>query len=203
MDGDWALEQPGVPPANASKSLWREWARERRASMSGQTVGGMAARALAEWPVYRSATRILVYLAFGGEPDLSTLLNDHSKSFYTTRTEDAGEPALTLHRLDPDALERHRFGFLQPFAAAGPVHPDGIELALVPGLAFDVRGARLGFGMGYYDRLLGVLDQDAPRVGVAPSALIVPELPSEEHDVPMTHIVTENGVFPALPSSRT
>lgn len=148
---------------------------------------------------------MLVYLAFAGEPDLAPLIAGGDKTFYATRTEESalpgeprpeGQPLLTLHRLEPDELERHRFGFLQPSPLAAPVASESIDLVLVPGLAFDRSGHRLGFGMGYYDRLLAALDAEVPRVGICPAELLVAVLPNEEHDVPMTHIATEAGVLP-------
>lgn len=154
------------------------------------------AAGLREWPAYLAAARILVYLAFGDEPDLSPLLNDPDKSFYSTRAQTEGEPALTLHRLDLESLERHRFGFLQPTVAAAPGSAKEMEMVLVPGLAFDLSGNRLGFGLGFYDRLLGTLDPKVPLVGVTPAELLVSRLPDEPHDVRMTHLATEDGVFP-------
>lgn len=138
---------------------------------------------------------MLTYLAFGDEPDLNPLLADPRKSFFTTRTADAG-PLLTLHRLDADELERHRFGFLQPPAGAVAASPEDIDLVLVPGLAFDLEGNRLGFGLGYYDRLLASLAHGVPMVGITSASLLVTSLPSEEHDVRMTHLATEDGVVP-------
>ena len=188
------------PPADASKKRWREWAKAVRRSLDGIESGRAIARRLERSALYGTATHILIYLAFANEPDLAPLLAARDKTFYTTRTEEpaatGGPSVLTLHRLDPDDLERHRFGFLQPSPLAPRIAAELIELALVPGLAFDVTGHRLGFGMGHYDRFLAGLGSSVARVGVAPSALLVPRLPFEEHDVRMTHLATESGVIP-------
>ncbi|MEX2541749.1 MAG: 5-formyltetrahydrofolate cyclo-ligase [Trueperaceae bacterium] len=189
--------ETGEPPeSGAPKADWRVWARRRRSAIDPWHTGQAVAARLREWPAYLASARILVYLAFGDEPDLSALLDDPAKSFYTTRTATEGEPALTLHRLDLASLERHRFGFLQPTVAAAGSAGE-MEMVLVPGLAFDVSGHRLGFGMGFYDRFLGSLDPSVPLVGITPAELLVPRLPSEPHDVRMTHLATEDGVFPA------
>ncbi|HEX7003793.1 MAG TPA: 5-formyltetrahydrofolate cyclo-ligase [Trueperaceae bacterium] len=188
------------PPAQARKEEWRSWARAQRASVDPLASGRAIAEGLLRSPLFAQARHILTYLAFGGEPDLAPLLDAPEKTFYTTRTAEspaAGDlPGLTLHRLDPRDLERHRFGFLQPSPLAPPVPGERIDLVLVPGLAFDTSGNRLGFGMGYYDRLLATLAEDAPRIGVTTSALVVPRLPAEEHDVRMTHLATEVGLVP-------
>jgi 5-formyltetrahydrofolate cyclo-ligase len=181
------------PSAGDGKPVWRAWARRRRAAIDAAKAGAEIAEVLESWPNYQAAVRVLVYLAIGDEPDLAPLLGDDAKSFYTTRT---GEPALSLHRLDPKELERHRFGFLQPPASAAPALAGEIDLVLVPGLAFDTSGNRLGFGMGYYDRLLHGFPSGVPLVGVCPAALLVPLLPHEPHDVRMTHLATEEGVLP-------
>ena len=111
--------------------------------------------------------------------------------FAVTRTPPAGP--LTLHPA-VGAMEWHRYGFAQPMADAFELQPRHISLALVPGVAFDRRGNRLGHGVGYFDELLDRLPDDCPRVAVTPAALVVDRLPVEPHDVPMTHLATEEGV---------
>lgn len=121
-----------------------------------------------------------------------------AKRFYVTRTWRAPR-RLSLHRLEVERLERHPLGYLHPPADAPETDPGCIDLALVPGLAFDRAGGRLGYGLGYYDRLLPLLPPTTPRVGVALEALVVPVLPQEPRDVPMTALLTERGVRPVDP----
>ena len=116
--------------------------------------------------------------------------------FAVTRTPPDGP--LTLHPAI-GAMEQHRYGFAQPTADAFELQPRHICLALVPGVAFDQRGTRLGHGAGYYDELLARLPRDCPRVGVACRDLVFEQLPSEPHDVPMTHLATEDGVAAVAP----
>ncbi len=142
---------------------------------------------LERWPLYRRAEHVLTYLAFGDELELSGL---EGKNFYTTRTRSDG--TLTVHALG-SGLERHPYGFEQPAADCPEVGLEGLELILVPGLAFDLSGNRLGYGRGFYDRLLQGVRAGVPVVGVAPSQLIVRALPTEPHDVKMTHLLSEKG----------
>jgi 5-formyltetrahydrofolate cyclo-ligase len=179
------------PPVTASKAAWRRWAKAVRAGLPPDLSLHLA-DALRRWPPYREARCVLTYLAFGGEPDLSALHQDAGKTFLVTRTH-LNPPRLTLHRLE-GGLERHPFGFLHPPPDAPEVALDEVDLALVPGLAFDLRGARLGYGKGLYDRLLPGLSAPVPRVGVTAAALIVPGLPHDALDVPMTHLLSEVGV---------
>jgi len=72
---------------------------------------------------------------------------------------------------------------------------DGFDLVLVPGVAFDRKGNRLGQGLGYYDRFLARLPGDVLRVGLAYSDQVVPDVPVDEWDVPMHALATEEGVI--------
>ena len=122
------------------------------------------------------------------EVDLGELEQRHLE-LVMTRTPDAGW--LTVHAWHAPR-ETHRWGFEQP-APEAVVFTGEIDIALVPGVLFDTAGGRLGHGKGYYDELLTRLGVPV-RIGVAPGALIVPVLPAQDHDVRMTHLVSERGV---------
>lgn len=70
-----------------------------------------------------------------------------------------------------------------------------LDLVVVPGVAFDRRGHRLGHGKGYYDRLLAQVRPDAPLVGLAFECQLFPEIPSGPHDVAMDRVITEKAVY--------
>ena len=104
---------------------------------------------------------------------------------------------LTLAPLtDPGVLAPGHFGVLEPVDAPrfAPDVPDW-DLALVPGLAFGRDGSRLGFGRGYYDRLLPA--RNTFRIALAFSFQILDSAPVLPHDVPVDLIVTENEIIPA------
>lgn len=170
-----------------SKLEWRRWAKTTRAQLDIPALSTAVVAQLEAWPPYRRAEHVLTYLAFGSELNLSNL---SGKQFYTTRTQRDG--ALSVHALS-EGLERHPYGFFQPRAESPAVEITRLELLLIPGLAFDHLGDRLGYGRGFYDRLL-LQVKDIPVVGVTPLALIVPALPAEPHDVRMTHLLNESGV---------
>lgn len=180
------------PPPDASKAAWRVWARRVRSGLDGAVVSAALVARLRAWPAYQRSSRVLSYLAFGSELDLSALHSDE-KTFLVTRTHHLPQPRLTLHRLE-GGLERHPYGFWQPRPDAPEAAPTEVELVLVPGLAFDVRGGRLGYGQGFYDRLLAQVPAAVPRVGVTAAALVVPRLPQDSFDVPVTHLLSEEGL---------
>lgn len=75
------------------------------------------------------------------------------------------------------------------------VAPTDLDLIVAPGLAFDRRGGRLGYGKGYYDRFLHRLRDDALKVAICFECQIFPEIPVLEHDVRMDGVITENAVY--------
>lgn len=179
----------GLPSPEAGKAVWRAWARAVRADLDIADLSLRLVDVLAGWGVLAPETRVLFYDPLADEPDLTPLAS--RVTALLTRTPETG--SLTVHSFD-SPRERHRFGFSQPVADAPEIAPADIDIALVPGLAFDRTGVRLGRGSGWYDRLLPRLRPDALVVGVTPAALVVPRLPRESHDHLMTHLLTEGGV---------
>jgi len=177
-----------------TKAEWRKRARLARARIdSGGTDHCDAlARFLSSDAV--GAGWVLGYRAMASEVDLGPLfLQSGLGPFAVTRTPEAG-PRLTMHPLDSPS-EPHRYGFDQPLASAPVVPDDDIAAVLVPGLAFDRLGGRLGRGKGYYDRLLARLRPETVLIGIT-GGYIVAELPTEPTDITMTHLAGAFGVLP-------
>jgi 5-formyltetrahydrofolate cyclo-ligase len=97
---------------------------------------------------------------------------------------------------DWDALVRSRLGVPEP-AEGAAVAPEEFDFIAVPGVAFDARGGRLGYGMGCYDRVLGRRRKGVAAVGLGYDFQFVPALPQGPHDVPLTAVALERAlVFP-------
>lgn len=107
------------------------------------------------------------------------------------------EGRMTLHAVDhPDALRPGRFGIREPDADVCPIRAVGeIDAALIPGLAWDREGHRLGRGGGYYDRLLASPDWRGFRCGLFFAAQETPSVPREAWDIRLDAIVTEGEVI--------
>lgn len=71
-----------------------------------------------------------------------------------------------------------------------------LDLIMVPGVAFDRRGARMGHGFGYYDKLLEHARADTPLVALAFECQLFPEIPTQGHDIFMDQIITEQAIYP-------
>ena len=87
------------------------------------------------------------------------------------------------------------WGILEPPAAAPLVEPAAVDLALVPGVAFDRDGRRLGYGGGFYDRLLPQLRPDALCLGLCFDLQVVDRVPAGRNDVTVAGIITDHGVY--------
>lgn len=175
------------------KRSWRAEMKGAGRSLSAEQVAGLN-DGLARFLVEHGAATTLAFRAMGHEPSVDPLVDTGPDRFALTRTHDGG--LLTLHpAAGPE--EVHRFGFRQPVASAPELEPLVIDAVLVPGLAFDRYGNRLGHGAGYYDRMLPRLRPGIPIIGVAPTGWLVDDLPAEPHDVAMTHLADETGVRPA------
>lgn len=151
---------------------------------------------LRESKEFLEARCVFSYLALGSEPDLDGLVREHpEKTWAFSRVRRDGE-RLAFHVVtSPDQLREGNFGFLEPDPNLCPEH-EAPEIVLVPGVGFDPKTkARLGRGKGHYDRFLSPLtfeDPSLPRIGICFSEQLLP-LETEEHDIPMTRIVSDRG----------
>lgn len=146
------------------------------------------AAALNDW--LPAGITVTGYHALGGEPLLDPIVDDRRR-WLAPRVEGK---ALTFHEWHAET-ETIVFGLQQPTAAAPVVDPSDIDVMVIPGLAFDRHGVRLGRGGGFYDRFLGT-HPDIDTVGVVPSARSVELLPRESHDMAVRWIATEAGIVP-------
>ena len=133
---------------------------------------------------------IAVYLASKEEIDLTDFISS-ALSFGCVLVAPRWNGAeYELVRLtDQGSLVAGPHGILEPPAGA-VVRPKDVRAWLVPGLAFTKDGLRLGYGGGWYDRLLKDVSPDIPKIGVAYSFQVVDELPSERHDIRLTDVVS-------------
>lgn len=93
-----------------------------------------------------------------------------------------------------DQLESVYSGLLEPIESKTDlVEPSDIDLLIVPGIAFDSEGFRMGFGGGYYDRFLQSFKGNT--VSLAFQEQIVSNLPREDHDIPVEKIITDETIF--------
>ena len=144
---------------------------------------------------------IAAYLAFDGEPDLLLGLAELERSGATLALpvvhEAPGRRTMTFRRWSPGApLRPNRYGILEPEDAPEIPLP-GIGLVLIPMVAWDRDGNRLGMGASFYDRALQPFSASGSprRVGVAYAAQEIERVPADPWDVPLHGILNEHGWF--------
>ncbi|WP_333784491.1 5-formyltetrahydrofolate cyclo-ligase [Thermocrinis sp.] len=143
--------------------------------------------------ILNNAELILAFCPFDGEPDISPILDEILRSGKDLVLPKVVGDGLKLCKVRfTDTLSMGSFCILEP-AECEEVDPEKVELALVPGVAFDRRGCRLGMGKGYYDRILGKVR--GLKVGVAFSFQVFEEIPCDPWDQKVDAILTEKGIF--------
>lgn len=144
---------------------------------------------------YRRARVVLLTLPYRSEWD-ATLVARHAladgKCVAVPRVDVARRmlQPLRVRDLNVDVEAGYR-GIPEPRDHCAPVATETIEWVLVPGVAFDADGRRLGYGGGYYDRLLPLLSPEAPRVAGAFDVQLVESVPAAPHDIGVDCIATE------------
>lgn len=145
--------------------------------------------------VFRGASALLLYVPVRGEIDILPLVRAAREAgirvaFPVCREESRME----FRILEPGAkMVAGKYGIPVPPEGAPLCLPDRRTLCVVPGLAFDRSGYRIGYGKGYYDRFLAGFP--GVSVGLSYEKWLLPTLPRGEHDLPATCVVTENGVI--------
>jgi 5-formyltetrahydrofolate cyclo-ligase len=181
-----AIEQKAAIRAQVRARL------EARSESERATASAEVCRRLKQQGIWQRARAVLFYAPVAGEVDVWPLAAEAI----------AAGKQIALPRFDPSAgqyaahlvqdfvrdLVVGRFGIREPGRRCARLVTGRADLILVPGVAFDLRGNRLGRGRGYYDRLLA--EVAGPRCGVAFDAQIVAGLPREAHDLKMDLIVT-------------
>ena len=153
---------------------------------------------------YREARALLLYLSKGSEPDTWGLLDRalaEGRPVYAPRCLD-GRGNMAFYRVPSrEGLVLGRFGLWEPDPARCPPWEGGAgALCLVPGIAFDREGFRLGYGMGYYDRFLAGFSGSS--LGLCYEGLVQDRLPRGVYDRKVGRLVTESGAAPTGKEGR-
>jgi len=168
----------------------------------------MASRASADiletLPAWKTARAVALYVPMGAEVDTAELALRASaagKRVAWPRLRESGL-ALGFASCEPSDLVAGPAGTREPPSAAAPALLEELDLVVVPGVAFDEEGRRLGRGRGHYDATLALLPERTVRVGLAFELQMVERVPCEAHDVRLDAVVTERRVVSVRPPLR-
>jgi 5-formyltetrahydrofolate cyclo-ligase len=158
-------------------------------------LAGLVHERLLALPEVREAGSVLLFYSFGSEVETAPLvarLHAEGKRLLLPYLDQAGMEAAEV--LPDDALEPSGYGPKEPGRRVA-VDPASVDVVVAPGLAFDRRGYRLGYGGGHYDRYLRRMLRGALRAGIGFSEQLVERIPEEPTDEPVDVVVTEAEVI--------
>ena len=184
------------------KELARMRHAQKRNSLSKQQVAeksGKVAEAFLQLPEVQKAKTMLLYVGVGNEVQTAALIERllaQGKHVAVPLTDFKSKRIILSEIRGLHDLEEKGSGLLEP--KKKPVKPllaGELDLIVVPGIAFDMQGSRLGTGYGFYDKLLRRTSSKIPLVGFCFAENLEERLPAESHDVKMNIIITDKEVI--------
>ncbi len=174
----------------------------RRKSLTEEYCGHpsmLIQQALLSWTSYQCSSCIIAYVPIHNEVDTSLLVQHALHSGRMVALPAVVGREMVFRAVQPGcALRRGAFGIPEPPADARLLNPADADLVLLPGVAFDLQGHRIGYGKGFYDKTVHSMEGQGKLVGLCYDFQIVEKIPGQMHDVKMDRIVTEQRVI--LPS---
>jgi 5-formyltetrahydrofolate cyclo-ligase len=182
-----------------TKQEWRDRMKERLAAFTEaefQNANQQVRERFFRLKPVHNATVVLIYYAVNHEVAtvglIAELLARGKRVSLPVCTAGSTLAVKEIHSLT-EVYPTGPFGLFEPLPSAPEVHPTTIDLAVLPGVAFDRNGNRLGHGMGYYDRFLNYPGLRAVKLGLAYDFQVVDRLPATVLDVKMNVILTPTG----------
>lgn len=194
------------------KNKIRKEKLQERLALSPEEVTGKSGRILKrllQLDEYRRAGTLMIYLDFRKEVQTGELIKhsmEHGKKVVVPVTDMKNRRLIPSLLIDyPEDLAPGAWGILEPDPGCiRPLNPQEIDLVVVPGVAFDEKGNRLGYGGGFYDRFLPQTRPGSFFAATVFEIQILPQLHPEPHDCPVHCLITEERVIyvKAPPSPR-
>jgi 5-formyltetrahydrofolate cyclo-ligase len=188
-----------MKPAIDKVALRKELIRQRLA-LNPETVQDYSQQIcdrLQTFPQFRTAHNILAYLSIGQEPDLSSLWTAPSRSTRWGFPRCVGKD-LVFHECDPtnpSHFQTGAYGIQEPLSALPVIQPETVDWILVPAVACDRQGYRLGYGAGYYDRLFAKPEwAKIPAIAIVFHFAFLAQLPRDDWDWPLSGVCTERSL---------
>jgi len=191
---------PHIPPPTPlmTKEEIRLFAQDVRDGMDDSERAVLAQDLgfqLVQLPFFLSATCIMSYAPIRGEISPAPALELRVKLMGETSTRIAHPRVTGHHEMEArvgtaDMLLEGSSGILEPDVTGVFVEPSDIDVVLVPGMAFDRRGFRVGYGKGFYDTFIARLPRTAITVGLSYDETVVSYVPLEVHDRAVDYLVT-------------
>lgn len=163
-------------------------------------------RKVLAYPVWKRASLILVHVSMDSEPDTFPIIVQALQEGKLTALPRVSGSSMEFHVLPPgnknrseimELLEPHKYGFSQPLASLPVIRPSGhlVSLMLVPGVAFDTQGNRLGRGKGYYDRYIDTYEAFLHTLGICFQEQVVAQVSAHSSDKRVRALISDSGIL--------
>ncbi len=190
------------------KQILRTEIRQRRVTLSDKEARNLKIHSnTISLTEMQSAERVMVYVGYRSEVSTKPLISQLLSAQKTVFVPWCDEDELQLFRLESlDDLQPGAFSIPEPIDELRVMKdrqgkPADLDVVVLPGIAFDRQGGRLGQGKGYYDRLLADVSSKCTLIGLAFDVQLVEEVPMEPHDVRLDILITESDLYRRSASS--
>ena len=197
------MSQADLDSIREQKKVLREQAHERRnAQQDKDALSERICDKLMDTPEYQAASTVLWYVDVRSEVRTRQHFPKALEQGKIIVVPYCVDGFLHLfHLVDMNELDLGKYRILEPKVELRDlpqkrIDPSTIDLVVVPGVGFDRRGARMGHGFGYYDKLLEHVRPGIPLIALAFDCQIFSEIPAAPHDVFMTRVLTESAAYP-------
>ena len=172
------------------KKELRKYAKERRATLDLASISAKIVAKIMSMPEFQRAENVLLFHPLKLELNLLALC-EGKKKYYLPRID--GDDLLICPYTCGDKLAISKFKTQEPICES--ISNSKIDFAIIPCLMADKNKYRLGFGKGFYDRLIPKLSPDCVKICPVPESLITENLPHEDFDAKVDFIVSENQIY--------
>lgn len=166
--------------------------RDRLDRITKETIDKKIIEKLTISEAYKSARGIFIYIGFGSEINTKIIINNAlnaGKEVYVPKVIKKDMILIKINSLEN--LVTSSYGILEPIGDKSDFDVNKLDLIIMPGVAFDENGNRLGYGGGYYDKFLDKNNIECKKVALAYELQVLDKLDTEEHDVKVDSIITE------------
>lgn len=190
-------------PGLMDKKETRKWVLDQRKRFSKEYVeenGRLIFQQIKEMDLYKNSHTIMAYVSFENEVDTFPFIQEMIQEGKRVVTPICNfkdrSMILAVTRTFPEGFEETKYGILElPFDHPEWVEAQEVDLIITPGVAFTRTGKRLGYGAGFYDRLLAKKRSDTKTVCPAFKEFLLEDLPTDPYDLPVDYIVTKDEII--------
>jgi len=147
---------------------------------------------------YRNSKKIFIYISYDSEINTKGIIYkalEDNKKIYVPRTDFKTRRMDAVEIISLDNLIESEYGILEPSIKEPFIDPNELDLIVVPGVAFDSQGSRMGYGAGFYDIYFKKINKDIIKLALAYEFQTLEKVPMNELDIPVDCIITENEVI--------